>query len=157
MKGQIDKITDSEVLFEQEFKINGGDFINAGESSSKLKNILKEIGINIDIIRRLAIAAYEAEVNVVTYARHGIMRILIYPEKILLTVEDEGQGIKDIDLAMQPGYSTATDEIREMGFGAGLGLPNMKKNADIFNISSTVDKGTKLEITMNLNDKNVRD
>ncbi|MCK4421805.1 anti-sigma regulatory factor [candidate division WOR-3 bacterium] len=148
---------DSEVVFKQEFEINGGDFVNAGESASKLKNILKEIGIDTDIIRRLAIAAYEAEVNVVTYARHGIMRILIYPEKILLTVEDEGQGIKDIDLAMQPGYSTATDEIREMGFGAGLGLPNMKKNADIFNISSTVDKGTKLEITMNLNDKNVRD
>ncbi len=154
MKGQIDKITDSEVLFEQEFKINGGDFINAGESSSKLKNILKEIGINTDIIRRLAIAAYEAEVNVVTYARHGIMRILIYPEKILLTIEDEGPGIGDIDQAMQPGYSTATEEIREMGFGAGMGLPNMKKNADIFNISSIVDKGTKLEITMNLNDKN---
>ena len=146
---------DSEVVFKQEFEIKGGDFVNAGESSSKLKNTLKEIGITTDIIRRLAIAAYEAEVNVVTYARHGIMRILIYPKKILLTVEDEGQGIKDIDMAMQPGYSTATDEIREMGFGAGLGLPNIKKNADIFNISSTVDIGTKLEITMNLNDKNV--
>jgi anti-sigma regulatory factor (Ser/Thr protein kinase) len=146
---------ESEVVFQQEFEINGGDFLNAGEPSSKIKNILKEIGIDTNIIRRIAIAAYEAEINVVMYAKHGIMRLLIYPDKILLKVEDEGQGIENIELAMQPGYSTATEEIREMGFGAGMGLPNIKKNADIFNISSIVDEGTKLEITINLNDKNV--
>lgn len=144
----------SEVIFEQEFEINGGDFINAGESSSKIKNILKDIGIDTNIIRRIAIAAYEAEMNVVMYARHGIMHLLVYPDKILLKIEDEGQGIENIELAMQPGYSTATEEIREMGFGAGMGLPNIKKNVDIFNISSAVDMGTKLEIRINLNNKN---
>lgn len=146
---------ESEVVFQQEFEINGGDFLNAGEPSSKIKNILKEIGIDTNIIRRIAIATYEAEINVVMYAKHGIMRLLVYTDKILLKVEDEGQGIENIELAMQPGYSTATEEIREMGFGAGMGLPNIKKNADIFNISSIVDEGTKLEITINLNDKNV--
>ena len=145
----------SEVIFEQEFEINGGDFINAGESSSKIKNLLKNIGIDTNIIRRIAIAAYEAEMNVVMYARHGIMHLLVYPDKILLKIEDEGQGIENIELAMQPGYSTATEEIREMGFGAGMGLPNIKKNVDIFNISSAVEMGTKLEITINLNSKNV--
>lgn len=145
----------SEVVFEQEFEIKGGDFINSGESSSKIKNILKDIGIDTNIIRRIAIAAYEAEMNVVMYAKKGIMHLLVYPDKILLKIEDEGQGIENIELAMQPGYSTATDEIREMGFGAGMGLPNIKKNSDIFNITSDVNVGTELEITINLNDKNV--
>lgn len=144
-----------QVVFKQEFKINGGDFVNAGESSCKIRRILKEIGIGTNILRRIAIAAYEAEMNVVMYARHGVMHLLVYPDRILLKVEDEGQGIEDIDLAMQPGYSTATEEIREMGFGAGMGLPNIKKNVDIFNIFSTVEEGTKLEITINLDDKNV--
>jgi len=143
-----------EVVFQQRFEINGGDFINAGESSIKIRNILKAIGIDTDIIRRIAIAAYEAEMNVVMYAQHGIMHLLVYPSKILLKIEDEGQGIEDIDLAMQPGYSTATEEMREMGFGAGMGLPNIKKNADVFDITSAAGKGTKIEIIMNLNSKN---
>ena len=142
------------ILFEQKFLINGGDFVNAGESSYKVKSILREIGIDSDIIRRISIAAYEAEMNVVMYAKHGAMHLLVYPGKILLKIEDRGQGIKDIELAMQPGFSTATEEMREMGFGAGMGLPNIKKNADIFDIKSTVGKGTKLNITFNLNSKN---
>ena len=143
----------SEVLFQQEFTIHGGDFLNAGESSCKIRNTLREIGIDSDIIRRIAIAAYEAEMNVVMYAESGIMSINVYREKILLTIDDKGPGIEDIDLAMQPGYSTATEEMREMGFGAGMGLPNMKKNADRFVITSKVGEGTRLEIRILLNGK----
>jgi serine/threonine-protein kinase RsbT len=143
----------SEILLQEKFEIKGGDFINAGESSIKIRNILKDIGIDSNIIRRVAIVAYEAEMNVVMYARQGKMHLHVYSNKILLKIEDKGQGIKDIDLAMQPGYSTATEEMREMGFGAGMGLPNIKKNSDKFNISSLVGKGTKLEVTIKLNNK----
>lgn len=144
----------SEILFQQKFEIKGGDFINAGESSIKVRNILKDIGIDSDIIRRVAIVAYEAEMNVVMYAKYGRIHLFVYAEKILLKIEDKGQGIENIELAMKPGYSTATEEMREMGFGAGMGLPNIKKNADIFNINSQVGKGTKLELTFNMNNKN---
>jgi serine/threonine-protein kinase RsbT len=142
------------VLLQQEFQIQGGDFVNAGESSCKIRNTLREIGIDSDIIRRIAIAAYEAEMNVVMYAYQGKMKIDVYQDKILLTIDDKGPGIEDIDLAMKPGFSTATEEMREMGFGAGMGLPNMKKNADTFDITSKVGKGTRLEIKIFLNGKN---
>ena len=112
---------------------------------------LKDIGIEANIIRRVAIAAYEAEMNVVMYAQRGQIRVIINAEKIIIRVEDKGQGIKDIELAMKPGYSTATEEVREMGFGAGMGLPNIKKNSDRFNIHSTVGKGTRLEMIFELN------
>ena len=113
-----------------------------------MKSILREIGIDPPVIRRAAIAAYEAEMNVVLYARKGSMELRVSPRDIRIHVEDEGQGIPDIELAMQEGYSTASDEIREMGFGAGMGLPNIKKNADSFDISSVVGKGTALDITI---------
>ena len=142
------------VLLQQKFEIQGGDFVNAGESSCKIRNTLREIGIDSDIIRRIAIAAYEAEMNVVMYAYHGTMKIFVYQDKILLTINDKGPGIEDIDQAMKPGFSTATEEMREMGFGAGMGLPNMKKNADIFSITSKVGQGTHLEIKILLNGKN---
>ncbi|MGB7055028.1 MAG: ATP-binding protein [bacterium] len=144
----------SEVLLQQEFAIQGGDFVNAGESSCKIRNTLREIGIDSEIIRRIAIAAYEAEMNVVMYAERGTMSINVYREKILLTIDDKGPGIENIALAMQPGYSTATEEMREMGFGAGMGLPNMKKNADTFKITSELGKGTRLEIRILLDGKN---
>jgi anti-sigma regulatory factor (Ser/Thr protein kinase) len=144
----------SDALFEQEYEIEGGDFVNAGESSCKIRNTLREIGIDSDIIRRIAIAAYEAEMNVVMYAQKGTMQINVYPDEILLTIADKGPGIENIELAMQPGYSTATEEMREMGFGAGMGLPNMKKNADTFKITSQVGKGTRLEIKIVLNGEN---
>ena len=137
--------------FEQVFKIKGGDFINAGESSIKIRNILKDIGIEANIIRRVAIAAYEAEMNVVMYAQRGLMKVIINAKNIILRVEDKGPGIEDIELAMKPGYSTATEEVREMGFGAGMGLPNIKKNSDHFDISSVVGKSTRLEMVFNLN------
>lgn len=124
---------------------------NAGKASTEIKSILKQLGINATTIRRVAIAAYEAEMNVVMYARQAVMTFEVSPEKIIILVDDEGPGIPDVSLAMQEGYSTATPEMREMGFGAGMGLPNIKRNSDSFKIESIVGKGTKLEIRININ------
>jgi anti-sigma regulatory factor (Ser/Thr protein kinase) len=140
-----------ENIFSQQFEIIGGNFGNAGKTSTSIKEILKEIGIESSIITRASIAMYEAEMNVVMYARKCILTLSISPEKLHIKFEDEGQGIPDIQKAMQEGFSTATDEMREMGFGAGMGLPNIKKNADIFEISSIPGKGTCIDITFNLN------
>jgi len=114
--------------------------------SLEIKEILRELGIDLVIARRTAIAAYEAEMNVVMYAETGQMELSLDPELIQITVIDVGPGIEDIELAMQEGYSTATDEIREMGFGAGMGLPNIKKNADLFELTSTFGEGTSYKI-----------
>lgn len=133
------------------FRIKGRNFAKAGSVSIAIKEILKELGIDPAIIRRAAIAAYEAEMNVVMYAAQGEMVLRLNPEKIRITLVDEGPGIKDIKMAMQEGYSTASEEIREMGFGAGMGLPNIKKNADIFELKSTVGKGTLCNIVIYLN------
>ncbi len=135
----------------QHFEVRGGDFSNAGKVSTTIKEILQEIGIDPAIIVRTSIAVYEAEMNVVMYAHKGMLTLNITPEELHLKIEDQGPGIKNIDQAMQEGFSTATDEMREMGFGAGLGLPNIKKNADRFEISSTPGQGTSLELTFFLN------
>ncbi|KPL19534.1 MAG: anti-sigma regulatory factor [candidate division Zixibacteria bacterium SM23_81] len=140
----------SETSFQQEFAIEGGDFNNAGRASSRLRNILKQIGISPLVIRRVSTASYEAEMNVVLYARRGTLSFMVTPEKITIVVEDEGQGIADIGLAMQEGYSTASREIREMGFGAGMGLPNIKKNADELEISSEVGLGTTVRFSVKI-------
>jgi len=132
--------------FCREFEIQGGDFYNAGRVSTQIKDLLRNIGIGPGTVRRVAIAAYEAEMNVVMYARHGVARLEVTPSVVRLFVSDEGPGIEDIELAMQEGYSTATEEMREMGFGAGMGLPNIKKNSDLFEISSEVGRGTNLRI-----------
>jgi serine/threonine-protein kinase RsbT len=137
--------------FSQEFEINGGDFSNAGRISTSIKEILKEIGIDSSTIIRASIASYEAEMNVVMYAQRGVLILNITPEKLHLKLEDEGAGIENIEMAMKEGFSTATDEMREMGFGAGMGLPNIKKNADKFKISSVPNKGTTLDIIFCLN------
>ncbi len=134
----------------QEFVIKGWDFAGAGEASCQIKNLLKDIGIPVDIIRRVAIAAYEAEMNVVMYAQQGVMRCEIRPNQIKITLADQGPGIENIDLAMQEGFSTATPEMREMGFGAGMGLPNIKRNADVFQIVSTIGQGTTLTMEFNI-------
>ncbi len=135
-----------EPLLEQEFRVEGGDFIHAGEVSSKIKKILKEIGVSQEVIRRTAIATYEAEMNVVCHASRGKFRLAIAPDRLFIVVQDEGKGIEDIDLAMQEGFSTASEEVREMGFGAGMGLPNIKKNMDDLNVTSEVGKGTRVEM-----------
>ena len=137
----------------QRFDITGGDFSNAGRASTSIKEILQEIGIDSSIIVRASIAAYEAEMNVVMYAQRASLTLNITPEKLHLKLEDEGPGIENIDVAMQEGFSTATDEMREMGFGAGMGLPNIKRNADKFEITSTPGKGTTLDIIICLDKK----
>lgn len=140
----------AEPHFEQSFSIAGGDFSNAGEVSSKVKKILQEAGISPKVIRRATIATYEAEMNVVCYARQGTLTLSVTPEVLRIKVEDEGRGIEDINLAMKEGYSTASEEIREMGFGAGMGLPNIRKNSDAFHITSVVGQGTVLEIAIQM-------
>jgi serine/threonine-protein kinase RsbT len=134
----------------QEYRVKGWDFTRAGEASCELKNTLKQIGVSNDVIRRVAIASYEAEMNVVMYARQGKMRWEINTSIIKITIEDEGPGITDINQAMQEGFSTATPEMRELGFGAGMGLPNIKRNSDVFKITSVVGGGTKLEMEFKL-------
>jgi anti-sigma regulatory factor (Ser/Thr protein kinase) len=129
-----------------EFMIEGGDFVNAGYASSQIKKNLKEIGIEPSIIRRVVIALYEAEVNIVAHAYRGDILVKIEKEGIWLLLKDEGPGIEDIDQAMKKGFSTASDAVREMGFGAGMGLPNINENADTFTIESEVGKGTTLNI-----------
>jgi serine/threonine-protein kinase RsbT len=132
------------------FEITGFNFSRAGYASTTVKDILEDIGIDPLIIRRVAIAAYEAEMNVVMYAERGELVLHVTPEILSLRVRDRGPGIPDIALAMQEGYSTATPEMREMGFGAGMGLPNIKKNADRFEIASEVGCGTNLDIFFDL-------
>ncbi|RKY89838.1 anti-sigma regulatory factor [candidate division KSB1 bacterium] len=143
-------MNNNSVLFEEDFKIKGWDFTNAGEASLKIKNYLKEVGIAENILKRVAITSYEAEMNIVLYAKEGTINFKVTPKKVLLEVKDRGPGIEDVELAMKEGYSTATEEIRNMGFGAGMGLPNIKKNADMFVIKSEPGKGTKLNIEVYL-------
>ena len=138
-------------VFSQQFEIVGGNFSNAGKASTSIKEILKELGIDPSIIIRASIALYEAEMNIVMYAHRGTVFLNVTPEKLHLKIEDKGPGIGNIELAMKEGFSTATDKMREMGFGAGMGLPNIKKNADRFIISSIPDKGTTLEVIFCLN------
>jgi anti-sigma regulatory factor (Ser/Thr protein kinase) len=138
-----------EVLFAQEFSVMGGDFSSAGTVSTEIKSILKEIGFDPTMVRRAAIACYEAEMNVVMYARRAVVRFRVTPSSIRIEFQDDGQGIEDIDLAMQEGWSTATPEMREMGFGAGMGLPNIRRNSDRFEIDSEPGKGTRLGIIIN--------
>jgi anti-sigma regulatory factor (Ser/Thr protein kinase) len=130
-----------------EYRIEGGDFVQAGHASSEVKKVLNQLNIDPVIVRRVAVAMYEGEVNVVAHAYRGVIKVKINPERIIVTIQDEGPGIADIDRAMQEGYSTASDRVREMGFGAGMGLSNMKKNSDLLLISSEINKGTVVEMT----------
>jgi anti-sigma regulatory factor (Ser/Thr protein kinase) len=139
-----------DMVYQETFNIQGGDFSRAGSAASRVKQILKEIGLDNRFIKRAVIIAYEAEINVVSYARHGKLTVTVSPAQIQILVEDEGPGIEDIDLAMQEGFSTATDWIREMGFGAGMGLPNIRKNSDILNIDSHVGVGTRVAAAVSM-------
>ena len=132
------------------FFLTGKDFTNAGAASSNLKAVLQRRGVREDIIRRIAIAAFEAEMNVIIYAVAGMIKYRITDEEIAVTVQDMGQGIPDITLAMTEGYSTAPDYIREMGFGSGMGLPNIKKRTDSLTVNSMVGEGTTLVFTVRL-------
>ena len=140
-----------EILLSEKFRIQGNDFEHGGEAATRVKGILRGLGIDPGVIRRLSIANFEAEMNVIMYAEEGEMELQVLPKAVRVIVTDRGQGIPDIELAMQEGYSTATPEMRARGFGAGLGLPNIKRNSDEFEITSTVGKGTRLRYSIHLN------
>lgn len=128
------------------YQISNGDFTNAGNVASSVKKILKDRNIDHNIIKKIVVAIYEAEVNVVAHAYSGVIETDISQYRIRVLVSDKGPGIADIPQAMQEGYSTASDAVREMGFGAGMGLSNMKKNSDIMNITSKIGEGTTVEL-----------
>ena len=130
----------------QEYTVIEGDFVNAGKASSSVKKTLKQINVNPQIVKRVVVALYEAEVNAIAHAYGGKVLVDIDPDKIKMVVADKGPGIPDIALAMQEGYSTARPEVRDMGFGAGMGLPNMQKNVDKMNVTSEVGVGTTVEM-----------
>lgn len=129
-----------------EYSVTGGDFTNAGKGSSQVKKVLKQLGVDAKIVRRTVIALYEAEVNIVAHANKGTIKIDINKERIKMVLEDEGPGIPDIGLAMTKGFSTASNAVRAMGFGAGMGLPNIRNNTDTMALESEVGKGTRLTI-----------
>lgn len=129
-----------------EFEIAVKDFVNAGKGSAEVKNTLKRLGVDPAILRRIAVASYEAEINVAAHSKGGKMYSNIYDDLVYMRFEDNGPGISKIEQAMVPGWSTADDLVREMGFGAGLGLPNIQKNADLLHITSEYGSTTTLEI-----------
>lgn len=133
-----------------DFKVTGGDFTGAGNASSQLKKVLRQLGVEPTIIKRAVIALYEAEVNIVAHAKRGDIRIHITKDAVIMRLTDEGPGIEDIAQAMEKGFSTASEAVRSMGFGAGMGLPNIEANADEFKISSTPGVGTQLEILVQI-------
>jgi len=134
----------------ESFHIQGNDFIHAGEGAIKIKNILKVLNINPQLIRRVAICSYEAEMNIVMHGGGGKLQFEIDADKVVLEASDEGDGIEDIETAMMEGFSTAKEEYREMGFGAGMGLPNIKKNSDHLAIASAKGKGTRVQMVFNI-------
>lgn len=135
-----------------EYEIMQNDFTRAGEASSNVKKVLTQLGIDSKTIRRVAIVTYEAEMNIVIHSYGGKIIVTVFPEEIEILALDIGPGIKNIDLAMKEGYSTAPNRVRELGFGAGMGLPNMKKCSDVFKISS--NEGQETEVFMKIFNKN---
>lgn len=146
----INMMQNKETTMEGVFFLTGKDFSNAGSASCELKTILEKMQIEQGIIRRAAIAAFEAEMNIIIYTPAGMMKYSITPDYVKVVFQDMGHGIEDIELAMTEGYSTAPDYIREMGFGSGMGLPNIKKNTDEMKISSSPGAGTTLEFIIKL-------
>ncbi|MGI5898926.1 MAG: ATP-binding protein [Christensenellales bacterium] len=134
----------------EKFQVKAMDFSAAGQPSAMVKRKLKQLGIDSSIIRKVSIATYEAEINLVIHSYGGEIECGISPSEIMITVRDEGPGIPDVKEAMREGFSTASDEARDMGFGAGMGLPNMSRNADKFSIESQVGKGTVITMAFEL-------
>lgn len=130
------------------YEVSGEDFTRAGEASGSVKKRLKSLGYNSDAIRRVAIAMYEAEINMVIHADGGYCDVDIYPDRVEILLADHGPGIADVDKAMKEGFSTAPDNVRNLGFGAGMGLPNIKKYSDEMRIETTVGVGTNLYLTI---------
>lgn len=138
----------SEVL-RLHFNVDGDDFTSAGEASAEVKKKLRLLGYSPETIRRVSIAMYEGEINMVIHAGGGVADVEISENCIKIVLEDHGPGIADIELAMSEGYSTAADAVRSLGFGAGMGIPNMKRYTDSFNLESTVGVGTKVTLVIN--------
>ena len=132
------------------FDIDGGNFTSAGEASVRIKKLLRDMSFPSDVIRRVSVAMYEGEINMVIHANGGTADVNVTPDKIEIILADNGPGIKNIELAMQEGYSTARDNIRSLGFGAGMGLPNMKRYTDEMRIESEVGRGTTIYMTVNV-------
>jgi len=132
-----------------EYQVFEADFVNAGAASSAIKKTLKQLNVSPQIVKRVVVALYEAEVNAIAHAYGGMIYADIEPDKIIVKVVDKGPGIPDIEWAMQEGNSTASPEVRNMGFGAGMGLPNIQKNVDRLNVTSTVGVGTTVEMEVN--------
>ena len=133
-----------------EYTVIEGDFVNAGSASSSIKKTLKQLNVSPSIIKRVVVALYEAEVNAIAHAYGGVITADISSNSIVISVADKGPGIPDIDWAMQEGNSTASPEVRDMGFGAGMGLPNIKKNVDRLDVQSTVGVGTTVTMEVNI-------
>ena len=131
------------------FNVDGDDFTSAGQASVQVKKNLRQLGLSAEIIKRVSVAMYEGEINMVIHAGGGIAEVRVCESYVEIVLDDKGPGIKDIDLAMQEGYSTASDTIRSLGFGAGMGLPNMKKYTDYMEINSTLGVGTKIVMRVN--------
>jgi serine/threonine-protein kinase RsbT len=134
--------------YTQEFTIQEKDFIHTGKASADTKLLLKRLGVEASVLRRVAIIGYEAEINITAHSKGGKMVCDIYPDLIHIRFYDKGPGMKDIEQSMTPGYSTADQQVRELGFGAGLGLPNIKKNTDMMHIISQENSSTFLEIVV---------
>ena len=144
--GDVPEETSSEILLRHEFVIEGSDFGSAGMVSTEIKSLLKTIGLDPKLIRRVGISTYEGEMNVVMHAKRANVHLTITPQLIEVVIDDEGKGIPDINLAMEKGFSTATEEQRAMGFGSGMGLPNIRNNADDMELTSEVGRGTRLQM-----------
>ncbi len=133
------------------YDVDGENFVSAGQASVELKKMLRRLGLPPDTIRRLSIAMYEGEINMVIHAGGGAADVEVYEDKVVIRLVDHGPGIADVELAMQEGYSTATDSVRSLGFGAGMGLPNMKRYTDEMSIDSVVGEGTTITMTVYIN------
>ena len=132
------------------FDVDGADFSSAGEASVKVKKKLRQLGVSPDVIRKVWIAMYEGEINMVIHAEGGVADVTVTDNEVVIVLADKGPGIPDVALAMKEGYSTARDNIRALGFGAGMGLPNMKKYTDSMKIDTEVGVGTTITMTVNL-------
>lgn len=141
------------VILEQVYPVEAGDYAGAGQASTTIKRTLKQLGINAEVLRRLSVASYEVELNLVIHSLGGQLLLQLEPDKITLISKDVGPGIPNIEKAMTEGYSTANEEARTLGFGAGMGLPNMKRNATTFDIESEVGKGTTIRMSFALDEQ----
>ena len=146
--GSTDKSMSEPLQFH--YDVAGGDFSSAGEASVQVKKLLRKMGFPPELIRRISIAMYEGEINMVIHANGGVADVYVDDEQVLVRLEDTGPGIADVEAAMQEGFSTASEEARDLGFGAGMGLPNMKRNADEFDIQSQVGLGTRIQMGFRL-------